>query len=281
MDDECSPFNFDCYYQEEAQGIQELKHTLLYTLELETTIACAHEELARKGDEVLHFKCLLTKTIKERDEAQLKCQGLVLENLILQQKIQEFEANATTSLVRTTPTSYQEDDHILGVDSSSGSDENFAGAQGMERGSLPPSLSPQQPQPEVMDNVVLKKGLPENGKFLQAVVEAGPLLQTLLLAGPLPQWQHPPPQLNSIEIPPVTIPSTSTTTPRMLLHQDSCVSAIIGGGKNNNNGGGGMITRKRVFEQSCEAHDYDYNSTPTTNIKNQKVVHQSPPLTNV
>ncbi|CAH1443809.1 unnamed protein product [Lactuca virosa] len=277
MEDECSPFNWDCYYQEEAQGIQELKHTLLYTLELETTIACAHEEIARKGDEVLHFKCLLSKTIKERDEAELKCQGLVLENLILQQKIQEFEANATTSLVRTTPTSYQEDDHNLGVDSSSGSDENFVGAQGMERISLPPQQTP----PEIVDNVVLKKGLPENGKFLQAVVEAGPLLQTLLLAGPLPQWQHPPPQLNSIEIPPVTIPSTSTTTPRMLLHQDSCVSIIIGGGNNNNGGGCMIMTRKRGFEQSCEAHDYDYDSTLTTNTKNQKVVHQSPPLTNI
>ncbi|KAJ9545489.1 hypothetical protein OSB04_025196 [Centaurea solstitialis] len=276
MDDECSPFNWDCYYQEEAQGIEELKHTLLYTLELETTIACAHEEIARKGDEVLHFKCLLTKTMKERDEAQLKCQGLVLENLILQQKVQELEANAT-SLVRNTPTSYLEDDPMLGVDSSSGSDENSIGAQGMDKVQLPPA---QPPQPEVIDNVVLKKGLPENGKFLQAVVEAGPLLQTLLLAGPLPQWQHPPPQLNSIEIPPVTIPSTSTTTSRMLLHQDSCVSTIISGGNNNNNVGGGLITRKRGLEQSCEAFDYD--SSPTTNIntKNQKVVHQSP-LTNI
>ncbi|KAL4554272.1 hypothetical protein LXL04_039605 [Taraxacum kok-saghyz] len=280
MEDECSTFNWDCYYQEEAQGIQELKHTLLYTLELETTIACAQEEIARKGDEVLHFKCLLTKTMKERDEAQLKCQGLVLENYILQQKIQEFEANANTSLVRTTTTSYQEDDHALGVDSSSGSDENFIGAQGIERVSLPPSVPMQQPKPETMDNVVLKNGLPENGKFLQAVVEAGPLLQTLLLAGPLPQWQHPPPQLNSIEIPPVTIPSTSTTTPRMLLHQDSCVSTIIGDGTNKN-GGGCRITKKRGFEQSCETHDYDHDSTPPTNTKNQKVVHQSPPLTNI
>ncbi|KAL4553971.1 hypothetical protein LXL04_039912 [Taraxacum kok-saghyz] len=166
MEDECSTFNWDCYYQEEAQGIQELKHTLLYTLELETTIACAQEEIARKGDEVLHFKCLLTKTMKERDEAQLKCQGLVLENYILQQKIQEFEANANTSLVRTTTTSYQEDDHAFGVDSSSGSDENFIGAQGIERVSLPPSVPMQQPKPETMDNVVLKNGLPENGKFL-------------------------------------------------------------------------------------------------------------------
>lgn len=276
MEDECSPFNWDCYYQEEVQGIEDLKHTILYTLELETTIACAHEEIARKGDEVLHFKCLLTKTIKERDEAQLKCHCLASENIILQQKIQELEANSTC-FAKTTPTSYLEDDPNLGVDSSSGSDESFLGTQGMERVPLPPSLPTQQPQMEVIDNVVLTKGLPENGKFLQAVVEAGPLLQTLLLAGPLPQWQHPPPQLNSIEIPPVTIPSTSTTTPRMLLHQDSCVSTIMGC-DNNNSSGGGLITRKRGLDQNCEEIDYD--SYPTTNTKNQKVVHQSS-LTNI
>ncbi|KAD6796246.1 hypothetical protein R6Q59_019943 [Mikania micrantha] len=267
MEDECAPFNWDCYYQEEGQGIEELKHTLLYTLELETAIACAHEEIARKGDEALHFKCLWTKTVKERDEAKLKCQGLVLENIILQQKIQELEANSA-SFAKTTPTRYLEDDHALGMDSSSGSDEDFFGKQQMEIATLPAT---KQPKLEVIDNVVLTKGLPEYGKFLQAVVEAGPLLQTLLLAGPLPQWQHPPPQLNSIEIPPVTIPSSSTTTPRMLLHQDSCVSTIIGGGSNKS-GGVGLITGKRGLEQSCEVIGNDYS--PTTNTKNQKVVHQ-------
>ncbi|PNY02900.1 hypothetical protein L195_g026221 [Trifolium pratense] len=57
-----------------------------------------------------------------------------------------------------------------------------------------------------------KKPLPEKGKFLKAVVEAGPLLQTLLVAGPLPQWQHPPLQLKSIEIPPVSISVKSPTS---------------------------------------------------------------------
>ncbi|XP_028796025.1 uncharacterized protein LOC114751535 [Neltuma alba] len=48
-----------------------------------------------------------------------------------------------------------------------------------------------------------KKALPEKGKLLKAVIAAGPLLQTLLMAGgPLPQWQHPPPLLHSIDIPP-------------------------------------------------------------------------------
>ncbi|KAK7845493.1 hypothetical protein CFP56_009190 [Quercus suber] len=67
---------------------------------------------------------------------------------------------------------------------------------------------------------LIHRPLPEKGKLLQAVIEAGPLLKNLLLAGPLPQWQHPPPQLNSIEIPPVAI---SSPTPR-LLQQDSCIN---------------------------------------------------------
>lgn len=54
-----------------------------------------------------------------------------------------------------------------------------------------------------------KRGLPEKGRLLEAVVRAGPLLQTLLLAGPLPQWRHPPPALQSFEIPPVSISLSS------------------------------------------------------------------------
>ncbi|EXB32330.1 hypothetical protein L484_005536 [Morus notabilis] len=56
--------------------------------------------------------------------------------------------------------------------------------------------------PPGAEKLVAGKALPEKGKLLQAVMEAGPLLQTLLLAGPLPQWQHPPPRVDTIEIPP-------------------------------------------------------------------------------
>lgn len=72
-----------------------------------------------------------------------------------------------------------------------------------------PLTSPTQPPLDIIDQIALKRALPENHKFLQAVMDAGPLLQTLMLAGPLPQWQHPPPPLNSIDIPPVTISSSS------------------------------------------------------------------------
>ena len=137
--------------------------------ELETTLDLANEEIEE-------LKLFLYKTMKERDEAQLKYQGLVSENLILRQKINEFEANF-----------------------------------------------PQLSQQKVLD--------------IQ-------LLQTLLQQS---QSQCPPPQLNSIDIPPVTVPSSSTSTPQMLPHQESCVSAIIGGTKNNGCGGG--LNKKRSLEQ--------------------------------
>ncbi|KAA0049634.1 formin-like protein [Cucumis melo var. makuwa] len=52
----------------------------------------------------------------------------------------------------------------------------------------------------------LKNSLQLIGKMRgisQAVIEVGPLLKNLLLARPLPHWQHPPPLVNSGDIPPV------------------------------------------------------------------------------
>ncbi|KAJ7523513.1 hypothetical protein O6H91_18G053300 [Diphasiastrum complanatum] len=64
------------------------------------------------------------------------------------------------------------------------------------------------PEPPEANLHVMLNSLPEKGKLLQAVMQAGPLLQTLLLAGPLPQWRHPPPAINSLEIPKVSMPAT-------------------------------------------------------------------------
>ncbi|GMP68586.1 hypothetical protein CsSME_00028154 [Camellia sinensis var. sinensis] len=218
MEDHCSPLSWGYYYQEE--GIEELKHCLLYTtLELETTILSAHEEIARKEDELAHLNHLLTKTIKERDEAKVQRQMLLLEEAIFQQKQKQGQLDAAPSS-GTTSNGF----------SSSDSDENII-------------ASPSPPQ--LIDNLVLKKPLPENGKFLVAVMEAGPLLQTLLLAAPLPQWQHPPPQLNSTEIPPVTIPSP---LPRRPPCQDTCISTGRG------------FSKKRGLVMDCEASD----SSPNT-----------------
>lgn len=217
------------------------------TLELENTLVSAHEELAKKGDEIMQLKSLLTKAIKEKEEAQSKCQSLIFEKFLLQQKLQKkpsFTINTETTC--TTYTSLQVDEPVTKGDSttgfsSSGCDENFTA-------SPPP---PQAPPLDVAEQLVMNKTLPEKGKFLQAVMDAGPLLQTLLVAGPLPQWQHPPPQLNSVEIPPVTIQSPRN----LLLGQESCFSTS------------GCFSKKR----GSLVHYEDFELSP--NGKNQKVVH--------
>ncbi|KAI3734694.1 hypothetical protein L6452_14169 [Arctium lappa] len=199
MEASSSLWNWKWDYQEEVRLTEEQKHAPFYSiLELETRVAYAREENARKRDEVLHLKCLLAKAIKETDESQFMCQRLVLENLILQQKVQKFEASASFARV---PASYIKDDPIVGVASASSSEstEFFAKTKKFDKMSLP-LLPSSSLTPHAIDNMVLTKRLPKNGKFLQAMKEAGPLLQTILLAGPIPQWRNPPPQLNSIDI---------------------------------------------------------------------------------
>ncbi|CAA3015573.1 Hypothetical predicted protein [Olea europaea subsp. europaea] len=203
MEDQCSPLSWAYYYQED--GIEDLKHSLLYsTLELQTAILSANEEISRKDDEILHLKNLLSKIIRERDEFEAKCQTLVLENQLIFQQV-EMQKKSPKQNIESAPSSginSNEDENNIGRPSSDCDENNFAPSPLPETYS--DVLSPEKIMP--------KKSLPEKGKFLQAVMEAGPLLHTLLLAGPLPQWQHPPPQLNSIDIPPVTISSPGNST---------------------------------------------------------------------
>ncbi|XP_050386554.1 uncharacterized protein LOC126802889 [Argentina anserina] len=214
MEDQCNPFSWDFCYEEEGME-DHLRHSLLYTtLELETTIASAKEKISRRDEEVVHLKDLLSRVIKERDEAKAICQRLVLEKLMLQQQPQKQQEQEVFA-----PQNHE--DESKGSDSSrhyfaaafSDSDENII--------SSPDAAEPVMSQDVLAQLLVDQKALPEKGKLLQAVIDAGPLLQTLLLAGSLPQWQHPPPQLKSTEIPPVTI---SPPTPQLLQHQDSCIS---------------------------------------------------------
>ncbi|CAK9159698.1 unnamed protein product [Ilex paraguariensis] len=252
MEDQDSPLSWGYYYKEE--GIEELKHSLLYTsLELEATLLSAHEELARKDDELMHFKTLLTNTIKERDKTQAKCQRLMLDKLILQQQLQPyFLLQPELASIEGEPRGGGESNTLF---SSSDCDEPITASPGKDP--IPPPALPPPAPAEVAEKLVLEKRLPEKGKFLEAVLEAGPLLQTLLLAGPLPQWQHPPPQLNSIEIPPVTLSSPKP----MILHQDSCVSSS------------GCFNKKRG-----QVNSEGYELSPKA--KNQKMVHQSS-MTNI
>ncbi|KAF5453401.1 hypothetical protein F2P56_028305 [Juglans regia] len=209
MEVQCSPLGWEFCYQDD-RGVEELRHSLLYTtLELETTLVAAKEEITRREYELIHLKDLLSRTIKERDEAQARCHKLMLEKLVLQQQHQLLEEQqlAASNI----------EDESKGTDSSKLSISSDCHGNIM---SSPETDPISQPLPQAALQLVSEKPLPEKGKLLQAVIEAGPLLQNLLLAGPLPRWQHPPPQLNSIEIPPVSISSPS---PR-LARQDSCIS---------------------------------------------------------
>ncbi|XLS68211.1 hypothetical protein HN51_019234 [Arachis hypogaea] len=187
--------------------MEDLKHSLLYTtLELQQTRAAVHEELKKRDEQLLILKDLLNKTIRERDEANDKCQRLLLEKLLLQQ-------HNNNSAAPVSGISSIEDDHRRNNNNnninttSSDCEESIVSSPVIEH-----HLSATE---SAMIEAVTPTGpLPEKGKLLQAVMKAGPLLQTLLLAGPLPQWRHPPPPLESFEIPPVTIPSPP------LLHQD-------------------------------------------------------------
>lgn len=195
--------------------MEELKHSLLYTtFELETTLVAAKEEITRREYELIHLKDLLSRTIKERDEAQARCQSLMLEKLMLQQKQEQTQQQL--QLQEQLVAASNNEDESKSTDSSKHSASSDCHGNIIASPGTDPIL---QPLPQAALQLAAQKPLPEKGKLLQAVMEAGPLLQTLLLAGPLPQWQHPPPQLQSVEIPPVAIPSTS---PR-LVHRDPCI----------------------------------------------------------
>ncbi|KAL1532123.1 hypothetical protein AAHA92_32174 [Salvia divinorum] len=172
MEEQCSPLTWAYYFEDE--GVEDLKQSLFYsTLEVEAAVVAAHEEISRKDEEIVQLKELLAKIMQERDEFATKYQRLSLE---MSSQLQPISSGTTSNEDETNTNSH----------------------------SLSDSDSP---APDAADRLPVSKPLPEKGKFLQAVMEAGPLLQTLLLAGPLPQWQHPPPQLSSGDIPPVTVSS--------------------------------------------------------------------------
>lgn len=229
--------------------MEDLRHSLLCTtVELEQTRAAAQEELRKRDEQLLHLKDLLNNAVREKDEAQDKCQRLFLEKLLLQQQQQQQNHTAPLSGISSI-----EDEPRRGIDSNNG---GFSSSDCEESIVSSPVIDPIQPLPPSLQNpigeLVPEKPLPEKGKLLQAVMKAGPLLQTLLLAGPLPQWRHPPPPLESFEIPPVTIPSPPLPLPTpQLIHQDSLIS-VKG------------CNRKRVL---CEGSD-----SPNSETKYQRVV---------
>ncbi|PON98644.1 hypothetical protein TorRG33x02_055440 [Trema orientale] len=231
MEDLCSPFNWGFCHEEE--GMEELWYSLLWrTLEMETKVASAKEEITKKEDELLLLKDFLSRAIKEKDEAESKCQSIMLDIVTIQNQLKQNQQEEQIAAHNENGELAKESQHQF-------VDQHFAlretkeinnvineSCEGNSMDSvLQPPLSSSSSSSELPPNaekLVAGKPLPEKGKLLQAVMEAGPLLQTLLLAGPLPQWQHPPPRINSVEIPPVSI---SRPPPQSFLGQEySCLS---------------------------------------------------------
>ncbi|KAJ0044800.1 hypothetical protein Pint_05961 [Pistacia integerrima] len=236
MEEQCSPLGWGHCYQEER--IEELRH-LYRTWELEATILSAKEEIERREIEFIHLKDVLNKTIKERNEAQTQCQKLMLENLLLQQQLQKQQQQQEPRAQVMSRTSSSDDESKPG---------DILRNQNLTLSPITNPVLSELPQEAL--NLAADRPLPVKGKLLKAVMEAGPLLQTLLLAGPLPQWQHPPPQLDSVEIPPVAI--SSSPSPRLRHHQSSFNSPTAG-----------CLSKKRGLEFG----EFGFDSSP----KYQKV----------
>lgn len=171
------------------QGLEELKYAILQTsLEVEATIIRSKEEITRRECEFMEVNDALSKAMKERDESIAQCQKLEQEIRQLQQKqivLQTHHEDGGLKKQKCSSSSLSEPEACLS--------------------SLSSEFEAEDDEERKRDYVEL----PEKGKLLKAVIEAGPLLQTLLLAGgPLPQWQHPPPLLHFIDIPP-PFPSSS------------------------------------------------------------------------
>lgn len=197
--------------------MEELKHCLLCTtLELENTKIAMEEELKKRDNQLLHLKGLLDMTIAERDEAQERCQSLLLQNLLLHQQQQLMTGASSAQEEDELRRRARKEDQII-----NGCCFNFSSSGDCEVESSASS--------KTLDSMVPHdKPLPEKGKLLQAVMRAAPLLQTLLLAGPLPQWRRPPPSISSSEIPPVKIPSPPLPT---VFLQDSLINCSRACGK--------------------------------------------------
>ncbi|KAL0300373.1 UNVERIFIED_CONTAM: hypothetical protein Scaly_3049300 [Sesamum calycinum] len=199
MEEQCSPLGWAYYYQEE--GVEELKHSLLYsTLELEAAVLSAHEEISRKDDEILQLKGLLAEIIKERDEFQAKCQQLVLEKQLLFQQVQVLQAHPSKKHL-DCPISRHSTAPTTNCDSTT------TRATGSRRNR------------QILD----QEAIAGEGKVLAG---GDGSRATSELQGF--QWQHPSTQLDDI------IPVTISSPTAKILHQDSClISPTSHGGFTN------------------------------------------------
>ncbi|KAI3793791.1 hypothetical protein L1987_36413 [Smallanthus sonchifolius] len=166
----------DWPYLSREKSIEELTQSLwLTTMELESTRVRVTEEIRAKDDQLNQLNNILINAINERNEARNKYQSLLLDKLLLQQQFLK------QSITTTAPPQ--------------------SGGSSVELSDCEESIVSSPPVETAAQLLSPTKKFPEKGKFLEAVMKAGPLLQNLLLAGPLPHWRHPPPALDTYQIP--------------------------------------------------------------------------------
>lgn len=260
--------------------MDELRQSLLLTtMELENTRVKAQEELKMRDDQLFQLKDLLSRTIKERDEAQEQCQRLALDKILLQQQQLMLHRHNQQSAPLSGISSIEDEPRRGGMDSNNGfsssdCEESIVSSPIIEQ--IPHQelthqvqVQPQQPTIDLDPTlpILTDRPVPEKGKFLQAVMKAGPLLQTLLLAGPLPQWRHPPPPLDSYQIPPppVVVPPPPPTPPALSAHSLNQDSLLTIAAYNSNINNCGRINRKRGFFEVSDS---------STEAKYQRLVLQ-------
>lgn len=243
----------------QGKSIDELKQSLLLTtMELENTKFKAQEELKMRDEQIIQLKTLLTRVIKEKEEAEDKCQRLILEKLFLHH--QSGPPLSGISSVEDEPRRGGGGGGGGGMDSNNGFSNSDCEESIVSSPVLDPIPPPEPAEEPAMLPILPDRPLPEKGKLLQAVMKAGPLLQTLLLAGPLPQWRHPPPPLDTYQIPPppVVVPSPPTTpTPANSLQQDPLLPIAAACYNNNNINSCGRMNKKRGL------YDGPYSPTET------------------
>ncbi|XP_075521269.1 uncharacterized protein LOC142554485 [Primulina tabacum] len=255
---------------EEHHEAEQLGHKLLVTsLEIEKLKAEAKEEV-RKNNELIY---LLKFALRERDEAKNQLQNLLntteknlpssIPHFQVDSPVPKPTAKANSSVTESNSLSETYNYHSHGsspvdclfdsVPSPEFTNINFVVSNNPlvqePMGTIPNSRVASEVMPRfdegsfVIDNLVRGRPLPQQGRFLQAVLDAGPLVHTLFMAGPLPRWRNPP-QLQPAQIPPVSIkgcdtdifaqkpPANSGLLPQRLLNlqpfpQMSCGSSQV------------------------------------------------------
>lgn len=254
---------------EEYHEAEQLGQKLLVTsLELEKLKAEAKEEV-RKNNELIY---LLNFALKERDEAKNQLQNLLnttennltsIPHFHVDSPVPKPAAKANSSVTESNSLSDTYNYHSHGsspvdclfdsVPSPEFTNINFVVSNNplvqepnatIHNSRVTSEVMPRFDEGSfVIDNLARGRPLPQQGKFLQAVLDAGPLVHTLLMAGPLPRWRNPP-QLQPAQIPPASIkgcdtdilaqkpPANSGLLPQSLLNlqsypQMSCGSSQV------------------------------------------------------